>query len=204
MVCAASMHVMTNPSPALLRARGVCAPPEIPVLQTPLDLDIHPGLVAVTGDEGAGKTLLLHYLCGLAQPGAGSIDPAHACCLALAMPQDDAHTPREVWQRLSGQFAHWQTDLLDELVTELDLTPHLDKALFQLSSGSRRKVGIAGSLASGAALVCLDQPWMALDMASIQVLRTFLHDMADHPRRAWVVADYTADPTLPWRQVIAL
>jgi hypothetical protein len=50
----------------------------------------------------------------------------------------------------------------------------------------------------------LDQPYAALDMASIRVLRTFLQDMANHTRRSWVVADYEADASLPWRQVIAL
>lgn len=198
------MRAMTNPYPALLHARGLCAAPEMRVLQTPFDLDIHPGLVAVTGDEGVGKTLLLHWLSGLQTPMQGTLDALDACCLNLALPEDNARTPREVWQRLRGQFAHWNADLLDELAHALSLTAHQDKALFQLSTGSRRKVGIAASLASGATLVCLDQPWTALDLASIRMLQEFLQDMADHAQRAWIVADYEADPTLPWRQVIAL
>ena len=39
---------------------------------------------------------------------------------------------------------------------------------------------------------------MALDMASIEVVRSFQHDMAGHPSRTWVVADDEADPGLPW------
>ena len=198
------MRAMTNPYPALLHARGLCAAADMHVLQAPLDLDIEPGLVAITGDEGVGKSLLLHWLAGLAKPAAGSVSLVDACCLNLALPEDDAHTPREVWQRLRAHFANWNDALLHALIDALDLTPHLDKALFQLSTGSRRKVGIAASLASGATLVCLDQPWMSLDMAAIRVLREFLHDMAQHPSRAWIVADYEADPTLPWRQIIAL
>jgi len=50
----------------------------------------------------------------------------------------------------------------------------------------------------------LDQPWMALDLASIHVLRALLREAADSPDRAWVIADYEADPTLPWGQVIQL
>jgi hypothetical protein len=38
----------------------------------------------------------------------------------------------------------------------------------------------------------------------VQALREFLADMADHPTRTWVVADYEADPALPWRMVLRL
>jgi hypothetical protein len=31
-----------------------------------------------------------------------------------------------------------------------------------------------------------------------------LEDIAEHPSRAWVVADYEADPELPWSSLIAL
>ena len=204
MVCAASMRAMTFSPSVLCRARGLRAAADGHVLQRPLDLDIEPGLLAIIGDEGVGKTLLLHWLAGLASPAAGSVSAVDACCLPLSLPEDDAHTPHEVWQRLRHQFARWSDDMLEDLIDALDLRPHAHKALFKLSTGSRRKVGIAASLASGATLVCLDQPWMGLDMASIRVLREFLHDMAEHPNRVWIVADYEADPTLPWRQIVAL
>ena len=73
-----------------------------------------------------------------------------------------------------------------------------------LSTGSRRKVAIAGLLACGATITCLDQPYAALDSASIQVIRDFLTDMADHQSRTWVVADYVADSRLAWAKVINL
>jgi hypothetical protein len=67
-----------------------------------------------------------------------------------------------------------------------------------LSTGSRRKIALVGLLASGATVTCLDQPFAALDERSSRVIREFLSDMADHTRRSWVVADYEADPRLPW------
>jgi energy-coupling factor transporter ATP-binding protein EcfA2 len=82
--------------------------------------------------------------------------------------------------------------------------PHAEKKLFMLSAGSRRKVALAGLLACGAQVTCVDQPYVALDLASIKVIRDFLHDMASHPSRIWVVADYEADPQLPWQRVISL
>ena len=91
-----------------------------------------------------------------------------------------------------------------ELAQALKLDAHLGKKLFMLSAGSRRKVALVGLLASGATVTGLDQPYAALDMASIQVLREFLDDMAAHATRSWVVADYEADARLPWKQIISL
>lgn len=172
-------------------------PSHDPNMPLPADLlPLPPGLVAVTGDEGTGKTRLLR---GLADALAGG-----ALWLDLALPGEDEHTPEQVWAGLRAHWAGWNTALQDELAQALDLAPHCGKRLFMLSTGSRRKVALVGLLASGAAVTCLDQPFAALDAASARTLREFLADMADHATRTWVVADYAADARLPWRREIAL
>jgi len=158
-----------------------------------------PGLYAITGGEGSGKTRYLRQLCEASNAAA----PA-ALWLDLALPGQDEQTALQVWQALQARCPDWNATLLHELVDALKLQEHTGKELFRLSTGTRRKVALAGLLSAGVALTCLDQPYAALDQASIRVLRSFLHDMADHPQRTWVVADYEAAPQLPWRQVIAL
>lgn len=153
------------------------------------------GLVAVTGDEGAGKTRLLRRLCDAR---------GDALWLDLALPGQDDQTPPAVWRALQQRCPHWNGRLQEELAEALGLQPHLDKQLFMLSTGSRRKVALTGLLASGATLTCLDQPFAALDGGSARVLREFLADQADHASRTWVVADYEADARLPWRHRIHL
>jgi ABC-type transport system involved in cytochrome bd biosynthesis fused ATPase/permease subunit len=145
-----------------------------------------PGLVAVTGGERTGKTSFLRRLSG-----------------DLPALTDD-ETPQQVWDALQARSRNWNVGLHQDLIEALGLSPHLNKKLFMLSAGSRRKVALAGLLASGAKVTCLDQPFAALDAASIRVIREFLQDMASHPTRTWVVADYEADPGLPWRRVISL
>jgi len=157
---------------------------------SPNDLpELPPGLVAVTGDEGTGKTQLLRRLAQA--PGAFWLD--------LALPGRDDQLPQQVWDGLRPGWPAWNPQLQQDLVEALDLQQHLDKKLFMLSTGSRRKVALVALLASGATVTCLDQPFAALDAGSARVLRGFLADVAGHPGRTWVVADYQADPRLPWR-----
>ena len=109
-----------------------------------------------------------------------------------------------MWDALRARSPQWNAGLHQELIEALGLLPHLDKKLFMLSTGSRRKVALAGLLACGATVTCLDQPFAALDSASIKVISGFLLDMAQNPTRTWVVADYEADARLPWHRVISL
>ena len=158
-------------------------------------LQILPGLNAVTGDEGSGKTRLLREL---------SDNNADAVWLDLRLPDHDEHTPEQVWSALRAHHPGWNADLQNDLAAALQLREHMGKRLFMLSAGSRRKVALVGLLASGAAITCLDQPYAALDLASVRVLQEFLQDMSVHPTRAWVMADYEADKTLLWHTVLAL
>ncbi|MGI9132357.1 MAG: ATP-binding cassette domain-containing protein [Rhodoferax sp.] len=171
------------------------------------------GLLAITGGERSGKTRLLRRLCGdLAPlPGANVANVANvanaardAQWLDLALPEQGDAVAQQVWQQLRACCPRWSEDLQQQLAVALGLQAHLDKKLFMLSAGTRRKVGLVGLLACGARVTCLDQPYAALDHTSIGVVREFLQDMAEHPSRTWVVADYEADPHLPWRRVLVL
>lgn len=157
-------------------------------------LPLPPGLVAVTGDERTGKTSLLR--------GLGKHLPA--LWLDLSLPGQDGQTPDQVWDALRQDCPRWSMQLQQDLVEALGMDLHLGKTLHMLSTGSRRKVALVGLLASGAEVTCLDQPFAALDAASAGVIRDFLADVADHATRTWVVADYGADPRLPWRRHVSL
>lgn len=167
-------------------------------------LPLPPGLVAVTGDEGVGKTCLLKSLSGDLASQPGHARCADALWLDLALPEQDDLMPRQVWDFLRQRCPRWDPALQEDLADALRLGPHVDKKLSMLSTGSRRKVALVGLLASGATVTCLDQPFAALDAASAGVVRDFLSEAADHATRTWVVADYEADSRLPWRRRIVL
>lgn len=166
-------------------------------------LPLPPGLVAVTGDEGTGKTSLLRRL-GEELPELAERANRLALWLDLSLPGQDEQAPHQVWDALRQRCPRWDMQLQQDLIEALALHLHLGKKLSMLSTGSRRKVALVGLLASGATVTCLDQPFAALDAASARVIRDFLADMADHATRTWVVADYEADPRLPWRRHVAL
>lgn len=149
------------------------------------------GLVAVVGDEQTGKTALLRQI-------------SSAVWLDLRLPEHDELTAREFWQRMRETYPTWQSEWEAAFIDAWQLEPHCDKKLYMLSAGSRRKVALLALLCCGAQITCLDQPYAALDQAAIAVLRDFLTDVSDHPNRTWIVADYAADPSLPWRQTITL
>lgn len=151
------------------------------------------GLNAIVGDEGSGKTRFLRQLCD-SNPDALWLD--------TRLPEHDQNTPEEFWALIQMKHPRWSERLCKELSMALDLQDHLGKQLYMLSNGSRRKVALIALLASGAQWVCLDQPFVALDLASIEVLCDFLNDMADDPSRTWLVADYEADPRLDWSAVM--
>lgn len=164
------------------------------------------GVHWICGDEGTGKTTLLRLLAGVLQPTHGTVrlPEGGVCWVDL---QDTAHnttTVQACWDALRVENPKWNEALLHDLAEALDMQQHLEKQLRMLSAGSRRKVMILAALASGATVTLIDQPFAALDLASIEVLKEFLCEAAAHPSRAWIVADYEAPSDVPLASVLNL
>jgi ABC-type multidrug transport system ATPase subunit len=96
-------------------------------------------------------------------------------------------TPLECAQALS-QGHGLDEPSWNELVASFSLTPHLEKSLFMLSTGSKRKVWLAAALSCSLPLVLLDEPTAALDAVSIQALWKALGSIAAARHRIVVVA----------------
>ena len=164
------------------------------------------GVSWICGDEGTGKTTLLRLLASDVQATAGRLIAPQGDVFWVDL-QDAAHdttTVQACWDALRTRWPNWNDELLQDLVQELDMQQHVDKRLNMLSAGSRRKVMVLAALASGAAVTLLDKPFAALDLASIRILHELLHEAAEHPSRAWIVADYEAPSDLPRACVLNL
>lgn len=163
-----------------------------PLLQG-LSFAIRPGLSVVRGGDGRGKSSLLRLIAGTTTPASGQIRrPART--IFHESPVEAAHDPvvARAWlaQHQARYAAGWLPGLEADLIAAFGLTEHIDKPLFMLSAGSRRKVGLVAAAASAAQLTLLDTPYAALDARSGRLLSELLAEAAADRERAWVIADY--------------
>ena len=195
------------------------SPLPAPPLFDRLSFALPAGVTWLGGGEGSGKTTLLRLLAG-ALPGDAVQGQLQLCGVSLAQdppgyrrqvawldPRDgarDRQTARDIFAAMPAHHAGWNPQALQAHMAGLSLARHLDKALYMLSSGTRRKVLIAAALAASAPLTLLDQPFMALDRPSIGYLLDLLAGAARHSGRAWVVADYEAPPGVALANAVEL
>ena len=199
----------------LLQARGIAfSYPGLPIFRT-LDLLVAPGISLVTGERG--KSTLLRLLAGDLVPQAGwiaaggvrqDLDPvAYRDQVFWIEPATNAHdqrTPREFFGSLAAGAQRLDVGVAEEVAVRLGLEPHLDKAIFMLSAGSRRKVWMSAAFASAAPVVLIDDLFAALDRPSIEALSGLLAAQARSNERAWLVAHYDIPNGVPLRATIDL
>jgi ABC-type multidrug transport system ATPase subunit len=186
--------------------------------------DFKAGLTWVRGSNGTGKSTLLKLLAGALPPLAGRLsvrgtDQAASpldyrrqvfWCGPAAIAFDHLR-PLEYFAFLLSLYPHFDSDTAQVVAAELGLTPFMGKRLRELSTGTQRKVWLAAAFAAGAAVVLLDEPLNALDMASVRRVRARLQACTQDARTAWVVVsheallpDGDAEPAGPAITVLAL
>lgn len=182
-----------------------------------LSIPVPPGVSLVTGDDGCGKSSLLRLLAGELDAEAGTLsvrgvrlDAARDRYRQQVLwidPQTEAHDAISAAGYLESLHQHcpnFSPETLAELVDGFALTPHLNKPLYMLSTGSKRKVWLSAAFAAGTPVTLIDQPFAALDGPSIQLVNELLQEAAEHPARAWVIADHLAPPGVALASVINL
>ncbi|GHC86583.1 cytochrome c biogenesis ATP-binding export protein CcmA [Pseudorhodoferax aquiterrae] len=169
---------------------------------------IDPGITLLYGDTGAGKSVLLRLLAGVQAADAGRLQIGDAVLagsparyqaqLFFVDPgtQDfDQMTARNCLAQLAGADA--DMGVRDALVEGFGLAPHLDKSLYMLSTGSKRKVWLTAALAGRRPVVLLDEPTAALDQGSVRCLWEALTVIGTARQRTVLLASSEAVNTLP-------
>ncbi len=156
-------------------------------------------LLAVVGPSGCGKTTLLELICGLQRADQGSV----ACAPAALMPQRDLLLPwltaldnaalalriarvprRQARERAAGLFA------------ELGLAGFEQAHPHELSGGMRQRVAFVRTLLSGKRLLCLDEPFGALDAITRAEMHVWLSDALQREPRTVVLVTHDVEEAI--------
>jgi ABC-type nitrate/sulfonate/bicarbonate transport system ATPase subunit len=148
-------------------------------------------LLAVVGPSGCGKSTLLELICGLRAPDTGSIE----CAPAVLMPQRDLLLPwlnaldnAGLALRIAGLSRAQARLRADALFAELGLDGFQLARPHELSGGMRQRVAFARTLLAGKPLLCLDEPFGALDAITRSEMQQWLAAaLAREPRTVVLV-----------------
>ena len=162
---------MSNPLWTLekvcVRGRAKAATPRL----HNVSVTIGPGVTAVIGHSGAGKTSLLNLLVDFERADSGNVMatlPSMPRRLPLFwVPQNDG-----LWPHLTAE-EHLRTVIsalesrsaIDDILDAFDLGPTRHARPDSLSQGERSRLSAARAMASGAAVLVMDEPLVHVDPA---------------------------------------
>jgi NitT/TauT family transport system ATP-binding protein len=141
-------------------------------------------VVAILGPSGCGKSTLLRILIGLIPPSAGTVEQHGKPLLgihpgAAVVFQNFALFPwltvaENVRVGLNGRAlpAGEGEERVKSVVSAVGLAGHEGSYPKELSGGMKQRVGIARALVGRPELLCMDEPFSALDVLTAELLRT--------------------------------
>ncbi|WP_224361574.1 molybdenum ABC transporter ATP-binding protein [Hyalangium versicolor] len=171
----------------------------LPLARFPLEVEARfsSASVAVMGRSGSGKTSLLESLAGLRRGARGRVAVRERVLLDSSsgvdvppearrmgyVPQDSLLFPH-LTARENVRFGvrKGQPSRVDEAVALLELEPLLHRYPATLSGGERQRVALARAVATDPALLLLDEPLAALDVALKERVLPYLLRIRDEAR----------------------
>ena len=169
-----------------------------PVLRG-VNLSLGDGNVGILlGRNGAGKSTLLKIITGILKPSAGSVlfdgqdllamTRRQRAALVAYVPQQIEYGDLTVYQTvLTGRVSYYSVkpsksdlDVVERVISEMDLSDVSCRNVQELSGGERQKVAIARALAQEPKVLVFDEPTGNLDIANelliIREARKIAHD----------------------------
>lgn len=159
-----------------------------------INLDIHKGeIFALLGPNGAGKTTLISIICGIVNPGAGTvrvnghhiIDDYRAARAEIGLVPQEISTDmfETVWGTVSfsrGLFGKPPSpEHIEKVLRTLSLWDKRDTKLLALSGGMKRRVMIAKALAHEPSILFLDEPTAGVDVELRQDMWAMVRELRE-------------------------
>lgn len=183
-----------------------------------VDLTVVPGLVhGLIGMNGSGKSTLFKAMMGLVEPDEGKIalfgaDPKHARRrgrVAYTPQSEDVDWAFPISVRevvMMGRYGHQglrrrakpeDHAAVQDALDRVELTDLASRQIGALSGGQKKRAFVARSLAQGAELMFLDEPFAGVDKRSEATLTQLIRDLAREGRTVVVSThDLIAIPAL--------
>ena len=164
--------------------------------------------VAVVGPSGCGKSTLLELVCGLQEPDAGTVRSAPAAL----MPQRDGLLPwlsaldnAALAMRLGGASRTAARAAAHEHFAHFGLDGFERSRPRQLSGGMRQRVAFVRTLLAGRPVLCLDEPFGALDALTRGEMQEWLAGaLGREPRTVLLVTHDVEEAVLLADEIVLL
>ncbi len=151
------------------------------------------GIIGLLGHNGAGKSTLLSIIAGLYQPQQGTlavgapaqkVDSQQLLNRVSLVPQDFAFyqelTVRQnldLFYKIATQ--HQQAVAMQQVIADCQLEALLNKYVYRLSGGQKRRLNLAIGLLKQADILLLDEPTVGIDPESKVLLLNSIRQIAD-------------------------
>ena len=169
------------------------------------DFTIHKGITTLTGDNGTGKTTLLHaisqfkkykgsfYFKDSKVKKSRKLYKKISTCLQDAfqqfislMPREEISMQKDIWEH-----AHmWQ----ERLLKEFDLEKELDKSLYYYSGGQRKLIQLMCLLSQKTDLLLLDEPFTHLDERACSFIMDWIEENKKLVGQSFIIVSHRLEP----------
>jgi len=208
---AANMAQATGDQPVHVRIRGlgkefVSGNQRVTALKD-VTLSIERGqFCCIVGPSGCGKTTLLRIIAGLETHTSGELDLVHfdrSKPLQSMVFQDQSVFPWmtveknvEYGLRMRGVPVGERRDVVAHYLDKVSLTSFRNAYPHQLSGGMKQRVSIARAFANDPEILCMDEPFAALDEQNKAILQEELLRIWEESRKTVLFITHSIDEAL--------
>lgn len=169
------------------------------------DFTIHKGITTLTGDNGTGKTTLLHAISQLKKykgniyfkdtkvKKSRKLYRKLSTCLQDAfqqfislMPREEISMQKDIWNHANM----WQ----ERLLKEFDLEKELDKSLYYYSGGQRKLIQLMCLLSQKTELLLLDEPFTHLDERACSFIMDWIEENKKLVGQSFIIVSHRLEP----------
>ena len=140
-------------------------------------------VVGLLGPNGAGKSTLMKIMVGVWDATSGEVQvPKSIGFLPEQNPLYEDMYVREylrffVELRTNSQLPISHSQLVEDLIERVGLTPEANKRVGQLSKGYKQRVGLAQAMIGDPELLILDEPTTGLDPNQLEDIRELIREI---------------------------